>query len=64
MTDDLKSRPSPKPVAQGDGCGNRPARAWAAWVAYRASFVFAEDLQGWPVVRHLGPDVCDDPRRS
>jgi hypothetical protein len=31
--------------------------AWAAWVARQASFVFDEDLQGWPVVRHLAPGV-------
>jgi hypothetical protein len=31
--------------------------AWAAWIAYRASFVFGEDLHGWPVVRHVAPGV-------
>jgi hypothetical protein len=32
-------------------------RAWLAWIAYRASFVFAEEFQGWPVVRHTAPGV-------
>jgi hypothetical protein len=32
-------------------------KAWAAWVAYRESFVFAEELGGWPVVRRIAPDV-------
>jgi len=29
--------------------------AWAAWVAYRASFVYGAELQGWPVVRRIAP---------
>jgi hypothetical protein len=31
--------------------------AWAAWVAYRSSFVFAEEFHGWPRVRHTAPGV-------
>jgi hypothetical protein len=27
------------------------------WIAYMTSFVFTEELQGWPVVRHRGPGV-------
>jgi hypothetical protein len=33
------------------------AAAWAAWEAYRASFLFVEELQGWPAVRRIKPDV-------
>jgi hypothetical protein len=31
--------------------------AWLAWIAYRSSFVFTEEFQGWPVVRHIAPGV-------
>jgi hypothetical protein len=31
--------------------------AWSAWVARQKSFVFGEEFQGWPVVRHLAPGV-------
>jgi hypothetical protein len=31
------------------------ANAAAAWLAYRESFVFREEMRGWPKVRHLGP---------
>ena len=31
--------------------------AWAAWVAYRASFLFRDELGGWPVVRRIAPGV-------
>jgi hypothetical protein len=27
------------------------------WIAYMTSFVFTEELQGWPVVRHTAPGV-------
>jgi hypothetical protein len=30
---------------------------WASWLEYRASFVFVDELRGWPVVRRLGPGV-------
>ena len=32
-------------------------RAWLAWLAYRSSCVFAEELHGWPKVRHAAPGV-------
>lgn len=53
----MASPDTPAPAKNGLWAWSRKqARAaWMKWIAYRASFVFREDLGDWPVVRYTAP---------